>query len=76
MYIDNINSEDGYINGYGIIDLGAHYSWSSLKISLQINNALNKLYSTYGYGYEYEGYNSFYWPGATRNMFINISYSL
>ena len=76
MYIDNINSEDGYINGYGIIDLGAHYSWKSLKISLQINNALNKLYSTYGYGYDYEGYNAFYWPGATRNMFINISYSL
>ena len=76
MYIDNVNSEDGYIKGYGVIDLGVHFSWNALRISLQINNVLNKLYSTYGYSYEYDGYNAFYWPGATRNTFINISYSL
>ncbi|MEE3302158.1 MAG: hypothetical protein VX177_00195, partial [Candidatus Neomarinimicrobiota bacterium] len=76
MYIDNVNSEDGYIKGYGVIDLGVHFTWNTLRISLQINNVLNKLYSTYGYSYEYDGYNAFYWPGATRNTFINISYSL
>ena len=76
MYIDNINSEDGYINSYGIFDLGAHASWKKIKVSLKINNVLNKLYSTYGYSYDYNGYNAFYWPGAERNTFINISYKL
>ena len=76
MYIDNINSEDGYINSFGVLDLGIHTSWKIVNVSLKINNALNKLYSTYGYSYDYNGYNAFYWPGAERNTFINISVKL
>ena len=76
MYIDNINSEDGYINSFGVLDLGVHVSWKTVNISLKINNALNKLYSTYGYSYDYNGYNAFYWPGAERNTFINVSVKL
>ena len=52
MYIDNINSEDGYINSFGVLDLGIHASWKIVNVSLKINNALNKLYSTYGYSYD------------------------
>ena len=75
MYIDNINAEDGYIGSYGILDLGANISWKKVKVDLKINNAFNRLYSTYGYSFEYNGYNAFYWPGAERNTFLNLSYS-
>ena len=75
MYIDNINVEDGYIGSYGILDLGANISWKKVKVDLKINNVFNRLYSTYGYSFDYNGYNAFYWPGAERNTFINLSYS-
>jgi len=75
MYIDNINAEDGYIGSYGILDLGANISWKKVKVDLKINNVFNRLYSTYGYSFEYNGYNAFYWPGAERNTFINLSYN-
>ena len=75
MYIDNINAEDGYIGSYGILDLGANISWKKVIVDLKINNAFNRLYSTYGYSFEYNGYNAFYWPGAERNTFLNLSYS-
>lgn len=75
MYIDNKNVEDGYISSYSILDLGASISWKKVKVDMKINNVFNKLYSTYGYSYEYNGYNAFYWPGADRNTFINLSYS-
>ena len=75
MYIDNTNVEDGYISSYSILDLGASISWKKVKVDMKINNVFNRLYSTYGYSYEYNGYNAFYWPGADRNTFINLSYS-
>lgn len=75
MYIDNMNAEDGYISSYGILDLGANISWKKVKVDLKIKNVFNRLYSTYGYSFEYNGYNAFYWPGAERNTFINLSYS-
>ena len=31
--------------------------------------------STYGYSYEWDGYQAYYWPGATRNTYISFSYS-
>ncbi len=76
MYIDNANEEEGYINAYSVLDVAAHLSLNRINLSLQINNVFNKLYSTYGYSYEYNGYNAFYWPGATRNLFIRISYEI
>ena len=74
MYIDNSNEEEGYINSFNLLDVAAHLSLDRINLSLQIKNVLNKLYSTYGYSYEYNGYNAFYWPGATRNLFLRISY--
>ena len=76
MYIDNINAEDGFINSFGVFDLGTNISRGKFKVSLKINNVFNKLYSTYGYSYDYNGYNAYYWPGAERNTFINVSYKL
>ena len=76
MYIDNINAEDGYINSFGVFDLGTNISRGKFKVSLKINNVFNKLYSTYGYSYDYNGYNAYYWPAAERNTFINVSYKL
>ena len=76
MYIDNINTEDGYINSFGVFDLGTNISRGKFNFSLKINNVFNKLYSTYGYSYDYNGYNAYYWPGAERNTFINVSYKL
>ena len=72
----NINAEDGYINSFGVFDLGTNISRGKFKVSLKINNVFNKLYSTYGYSYDYNGYNAYYWPAAERNTFINVSYKL
>ena len=74
MYVDNANTEAGMIDGYGLLDIGAKYQWRDLEVLVKVNNVFDKLYSTYGYGYESNGYQAFFWPGATRNSFVNISY--
>jgi outer membrane receptor protein involved in Fe transport len=74
MYIDKANTETGMIDGYGLLDIGAKYQWRALEVLVKVNNVFDKLYSTYGYGYESNGYQAFFWPGATRNSFVNISY--
>ena len=75
MYIDKDNTEAGKIDSYGIWNIGAQYKWNELEVMLKINNLFDKLYSTYGYGYDYDGYHAYYWPGSTRNSFLSISYS-
>ena len=75
MFIDISNTEAGMIDSYGIWNIGAQYRWKGLDVMLKVNNIFDKLYSTYGYGYEYNGYHAYYWPGATRNTFISLSYS-
>ena len=74
QYLDIANA--GKIESYSVIDFGAKYQWKKVEITAKINNLFDTLYSTFGYGYEYNGYNAFYWPGATRNMFVAVSYSL
>ena len=82
MYVDNANSEPGMINPYGLLNVGATYKWGGLDVLIKVNNVFDKLYSTYGYGYDYgggagydwSGFQGFHWPGATRNSFVNISY--
>jgi len=75
MYVDNANTEEGLIEPFGLLDLGAKYQWGSLEAMVKINNVFDKLYSTFGYGYEWDGYHAFFWPGAPKNSFVNISYS-
>ncbi len=74
QYLDNQNH--GKINPYFLMDFGVKYSVKNITLNCKINNIFDTLYSTYGYGYEYEGYHAYYWPGATRNGFFSLSYSL
>lgn len=76
MYVDRENTEEGMIDPFSVWDMGIKYRWQGLEIMAKVNNVFDKLYSTYGYGYNWDGYKSYYWPGATRNTFINISYQL
>ena len=76
MYVDRENTEEGMIDPFSVWDMGIKYKWQGLEIMAKVNNVFDKLYSTYGYGYNWDGYKSYYWPGATRNTFINISYQL
>ena len=76
MYVDRENTEEGMIDPFSVWDMGIKYRWQGLEIMAKVNNIFDKLYSTYGYGYNWDGYKAYYWPGATRNTFINISYQL
>ncbi|MBT4784362.1 MAG: TonB-dependent receptor, partial [Candidatus Marinimicrobia bacterium] len=73
MYVDRENTEEGMIDPFSVWDMGIKYRWQGLEIMAKVNNVFDKLYSTYGYGYNWDGYKAYYWPGATRNTFINIS---
>ncbi|MCK4716932.1 MAG: TonB-dependent receptor, partial [Candidatus Marinimicrobia bacterium] len=72
QYLDNQNL--GTNNAFWLMDGGIRYVLKNIEVNCKVNNILDKLYSTYGYGYEWGGYNAYYWPGATRNGFISISY--
>ncbi len=76
MYVDKANTDPaGMIDPYGLLDLGAKYNWGRLEAMVKVNNVFDKLYSTFGYGYEWDGYHAYFWPGAPRNSFVNISYT-
>jgi len=72
QYLDNQNL--GTNDAYWLLDAGVRYFFKNVELNFKLNNILDKLYSTYGYGYEWGGYYAYYWPGATRNGFISISY--
>ena len=75
MFVDNSNNQAGAIDPYSLIDIGALYNFNNFEILLKANNILDTLYSTYGYGYEYNGYQAYFWPGATRNFYIGLTYN-
>lgn len=74
QYIDNENI--GENPAYLIFDGGVRIDSKHLEISAKVNNLFDVLYSTYGYGYEWDGYWAYYWPGATRNAFVSVSVKL
>jgi len=74
QYIDEENI--GTNPAYWLTDIGLRYRLGRFELNGKLNNLFNRLYSTYGYGYEWDGYYAYYWPGATRNAFISISYRL
>jgi len=63
----------GTIDPYTIVDLSTSLVWKRMTIRLKINNLFDRLYATYGY--DWDGY-YYYWPGATRNGYIAITYTL
>jgi len=74
QYIDDENI--GENPDYLIFDGGVRIDFKHLEISAKVNNIFDVLYSTYGYGYEWDGYWAYYWPGATRNAFVSLSVKL
>lgn len=74
QYIDEENI--GTNPAYWLTDIGLRYRLGRFDLNGKINNVFNRLYSTYGYGYEWGDYYAYYWPGATRNAFISISYRI
>lgn len=46
---ENNQDANGKVPGYAVFDLDAHYRWShGLTVGLEIDNLLNRVYSTYG----------------------------
>ncbi|MFH1251715.1 MAG: TonB-dependent receptor [bacterium] len=72
--IDNENI--GANPDYWLYDGGFRISFRHLELSVKVNNIFDTLYSTFGYGYEWDGYWAYYWPGATRNVFVSVSVKL
>jgi len=72
QYLDKQNL--GTNDAFWLLDGGIRYVFKNIEVNCKVNNILNRLYSTYGYGYEWGGYYAYYWPGATRNGFISVSY--
>lgn len=73
QYVDNVNTEKGAIDPFGIVNLGLKYRFGPAAFQVRINNVLDTLYSTYGY--EWDGYWA-YWPGATRNFTATVTVEL
>jgi len=72
--IDNENI--GANPEYWLFDGGFRISFQYFEMSAKVNNIFDTLYSTFGYGYEGDGYWAYYWPGATRNVFVSVSFKL
>ena len=74
QYLDTENI--GKIDPFFLADAALRLRCQKMDMSLKINNLFNRLYSTYGYGYEWDGYQAYYWPGATRNFFFTVGYRI
>ena len=74
QYLDKENI--GKIDAFFLLDLGTKINLGKWTATAKVNNILNKLYSTYGYAYKGDGYHAYYWPGATRNFFVSLSYKI
>ena len=81
QYLDNTENENRKINAYSLVNLLFSYELktfpgiSGLKFRIFVNNLLDERYETAGYYDSWAGEN-FYWPGAGRNIFLNLEISL
>ncbi len=71
QYIDDRNSRELSIEPFAIMNSGIWIKCSKVQLNFTVNNIFDKLYSTYGYSY----YGGYYWPGATRNMYLELNYN-
>ena len=76
QFVDDNNSPEGLINPFTLVDIGSSFKFGRTALKLKINNLFDTLYCTYGYGYEWNGYWAYFWPGATRSFYANLEYSL
>lgn len=81
QYLDNTEQEDRSISAYALTNFYISYQLKNIlgltgiKLSLWINNLLDKTYETAGYYDSWEGEN-YLWPGAKRNFFIGAETNL
>ena len=74
QFIDNTNTDINAVDSYIVVDFGINYTLGSLTISSKVNNLLDTLYVTHGEDWG-DGWIA-YWPGATRNLYLEIKYHL
>ncbi len=70
QYIDRDNRTK--IDGYTLVNMGAELHWHGFTITGKVNNVFNVLYATHGAKWG----DCYYWPGATRNAYLALSYAL
>jgi len=70
QYVDNANTDATAVDSYYLLNLGIYYILDSFTISGKINNLLDVLYITHGD----TGWGETYWPGATRNAYMELRY--
>jgi len=71
QYIDDRNSRELSIDPFTVLNTRVRIKYHEFQVNFTVNNIFDKLYSTYGYSYD----GGYYWPGATRNMYLEIKYS-
>ncbi|MFQ6609816.1 MAG: TonB-dependent receptor [Fidelibacterota bacterium] len=70
QFIDSNNTRSLSIDPYFISNMGFWIKGKNWKFQFRVNNLFDVLYETYGYEY----WGGYYWPGATRNMYLEIKY--
>jgi outer membrane receptor protein involved in Fe transport len=75
------NDPDGKVAGYSLLNVDAHYALSKdVRVSAQINNVLNKAYSTYGLAGMTSVYTlvtqQFNTPAPPRGIWVSLTYKL
>lgn len=81
QYLDNTENAARVISAFSLLNFQAALElqrlldFTTIKISLFVNNLLDETYETAGYYDSWAGEN-YYWPGAGRNFFINLETSL
>ena len=74
QFVDDNNTPAGVIDPFTLINLGSLLKFGNVVLNLKINNLFDIMYSTFGYGYEEDGYYAYFWPGATRNFYASLAY--
>ena len=72
QFIDHANTENNAVDSFIIMDFGLNYTLGSFTVSGKVNNLLDTLYITHGEDWG-NGWIA-YWPGATRNLYMEIKY--
>jgi hypothetical protein len=72
-FVDDSNTDANSMAQYHLLNVGINLARGPLDIQIRLNNALDDLTITHGEDWG-SGYIS-YWPGADRNLFVNLIYT-
>ena len=86
QYLDNTQTQSRSLNPYLINDLRINYNWAKVPLfegieaTLMVNNILNERYESNGYTFGYitgeeQKYTNYYYPQATRNFLLQLSFT-